>query len=89
MLHQQPNYQAALMDFREARLRAALQEVLGRVTGKSSALLSYEDVAHKLGLTAGIERGVQAIPLNAHVLPARPRSAGRLRRTAGHPSGPS
>jgi hypothetical protein len=40
MVHQQPNYQAALVGFREARLRAALQEVLGRVTGKSSNILS-------------------------------------------------
>ena len=57
----------AVHDFQEARQRAALQEILARLTGKSNQLLSYEDVAEKLKLRARIERGVQMIPLDAIV----------------------
>jgi len=60
-------YQAALQDFREARQRADLQEVLARLTGKSNELLSYEEVAQKLRLAARTERGVQSIPVKAIV----------------------
>jgi len=60
-------YSSAILDFREARQQAALQEVLARLTGKSNELLSYEEVARKLKLLARTERGVQMIPLNAIV----------------------
>jgi nucleotide-binding universal stress UspA family protein len=60
-------YQAAVQDFREARQRADLQEVLARLTGKSNALLSFEEVAQKLRLAARTERGVQSIPVQAIV----------------------
>lgn len=63
----QSQYQAALQDFRQAREQAALQEVISRLTGKSSALLSYEEVARKLKLAGRVERGVQEIPLDAIV----------------------
>jgi nucleotide-binding universal stress UspA family protein len=59
--------QAAIHDFQDARQRAAIQEILARLTGKSNELLSYEDVAEKLKLRARTERGVQAIPLDAIV----------------------
>jgi len=48
----------ALNDFRAARQRAALEELLARVTGRSSALLSYDEVAQKLHLQARAERGI-------------------------------
>ncbi|MBI5032513.1 MAG: universal stress protein [Chloroflexi bacterium] len=60
-------YQNALKNFREARQRAALQEVLARLTGKSDELLSYDLVVQKLQLSARTERGVQAIPVDAIV----------------------
>jgi nucleotide-binding universal stress UspA family protein len=61
------HYQAALQDFREARQRADLQEVLARLTRKSNALLSFEEVAQKLRLATRTERGVQSIPVKAIV----------------------
>lgn len=60
-------YQMAIHDFQSARQRGAVQEILARLTGKSTQLLSYEDVAEKLKLRARTERGVQHIPLAAIV----------------------
>ncbi|GAB4481860.1 MAG: universal stress protein [Anaerolineales bacterium] len=57
----------AVSDFRSARQRAALEELLARVTGRSSRLLSYDEVAQKLHLQARSERGIQMIPLDAIV----------------------
>lgn len=60
-------FQSAIHDFQSARQRAAVQEVLALVTGKSARLLSYDDVAQKLKLRARSERGIQNIPLDAIV----------------------
>ncbi len=57
----------AIHDFQSARQRAAIQEILSRFTGKSTQLLSYEDVAEKLKLRIRTERGVQHIPIDAIV----------------------
>ncbi|HET9587512.1 MAG TPA: ParB N-terminal domain-containing protein, partial [Anaerolineales bacterium] len=59
--------QMAIEDFHTARKKAAVQEVLARLTGKSTNLLSYEEVAEKLKLQGRTERGVQHIPLDAIV----------------------
>ncbi len=59
------NFRQALHDFHEARQRAAVEEILSRMTGKSNELLSYEEVAQKLKLQARAERGIQSIPLDA------------------------
>ena len=67
MAENQHKYQMAIHDFQIARQRAAVQEVLARVTGKSNQLLSYEEVAEKLKLRARTERGLQNIPLDAVV----------------------
>ena len=67
MTENQYKYQMAIHDFQTARQRAAVQEVLARVTGKSNQLLSYEEVAEKLKLRARTERGLQNIPLDAIV----------------------
>ena len=56
---------AALADFRRARQRAALQQVLARLTGRSVDLLSYEEVAHLLKTVGRAERGLQDVPLDA------------------------
>lgn len=63
----QYKFHMAIQDFQSARKRAAIQEVLARVQGKSNQLLSYEDVAEKLKLRARTERGVQHVPVNAIV----------------------
>ena len=60
-------FQEAIQDFQSARQRASIQEVLARFTGKSTELLSYDEVAEKLKLRARTERGVQHIPLDAIV----------------------
>ena len=60
-------YQMAIHDFQSARQKAAVQEILARVTGRSTQLLSYEEVAEKLKLRARTERGVQHIPIDAIV----------------------
>ncbi len=62
-----PVYRQAVQDFRSAHQRAAIEEVLSRVTGRSNELLSYEEVARKLKLQARSERGRHNIPLNAIV----------------------
>ena len=63
----QNNYRQAVQDFRSAHQRAAVEEVLSRMTGKSNELLSYEEVAQKLKLQARTERGIQNIPVSAIV----------------------
>ena len=60
-------FQSAIHDFQSARQRAAVQEVIALVTGKSARLLSYDEVAQKLKLRARSERGIQNIPLDAIV----------------------
>jgi nucleotide-binding universal stress UspA family protein len=62
-----PDYHLAVQDFQSAHLRAKLQGVLARITGKSNELLSYEDVASKLKLQGRSDKGVQTIPLDAIV----------------------
>src|SRR5512140_3029533 len=60
-------FKSALQDFRNARQQAALQEIIGRLTGRSTKLLSYDDVAKKLKLNTRSDRGVQPIRVNAIV----------------------
>lgn len=59
--------QMAIQDFQAARQRASVQEILARITGKSTQLLSYEEFAEKLKLRIRTERGRQQIPLDAIV----------------------
>jgi nucleotide-binding universal stress UspA family protein len=67
MSFNQINYQYALRDFQDARLKGSLQEILARLTGRSNELLSYDEVAQKLKLRARADRGVYEIPVNAIV----------------------
>lgn len=67
MSFNQPSFQMAIQDFHAARQRAAVQEVLARLRGKSNRLLSFDAVAEQLKLRVRTERGVQQIPLNAIV----------------------
>ena len=63
----QYKFQTAIEDFHSARQHALIQEILARLTGKSTRLLSYEEVAKKLRLRARSERGIQHIPIHAIV----------------------
>jgi nucleotide-binding universal stress UspA family protein len=67
MLVDRYKLQMAIRDFHSARQRASIQEVLARLTGRSTQLLSYEEVAEKLRLRVRTERGLQHIPLDAIV----------------------
>ena len=62
-----PNYHIAVSDFQSAHLRAKLQGVLARITGKSNELLSYEEIADKLKLQGRSDKGLQNIPIDAIV----------------------
>jgi nucleotide-binding universal stress UspA family protein len=60
-----PNFQLAIHDFQSAHLRAKLQGVLARITGRSNELLSYEEIASKLKLQGRSDKGIQMIPVDA------------------------
>lgn len=63
----QSPYETALRDFQRARARAALDELLGRFQGRSTELLSYDEVVDKLRVTGRAEAGKRAIPVTAIV----------------------
>lgn len=54
-------------DFQRARRRAALEQMLASMTGKSIALLPYNQVREQLKFQSAIDRGTQEIPLHAIV----------------------
>jgi nucleotide-binding universal stress UspA family protein len=58
---------SAAEDFARARRRAAMEEIIARLTRKSAALLSYDEVSEKLRASGATPRGVQEIPLDAIV----------------------
>ena len=53
----------AVVDFDHARRQARLQELLAQLIGKSSHLLSYEEVRRLVQAGGQVERGIQQIPL--------------------------
>jgi nucleotide-binding universal stress UspA family protein len=61
------NFRTALEDFHRARQQAALQETMARLRGKSTELLSYDEVSRKLRATSSAEKGLREIPLDAIV----------------------
>ncbi|MBV7333488.1 universal stress protein [Chloroflexi bacterium TSY] len=67
MFNVTPTTQSAVLDFRRARRWANLEEMMARLTGKSSDLLSYDDVRQKLRARGGTSRGLQDIALDAIV----------------------
>lgn len=58
---------AALSDFRRARARAAMSDLIALITGKPATLLSYEDVRHKLRGQLSGRRQLRDIPVAAIV----------------------
>jgi nucleotide-binding universal stress UspA family protein len=66
-MNRNQNYHLALQDFQSLHLRAKLQGVLARLTGRSNELLSYEDVVNKLKLQGRSDKGMQTIPVDAIV----------------------
>jgi nucleotide-binding universal stress UspA family protein len=58
---------AAVHDFRRARRQAALNDIIAGWTGRSTNLLSFEDVRHKLKAGVSGQRRLEDIPLDAIV----------------------
>jgi nucleotide-binding universal stress UspA family protein len=58
---------SALADFQDARVRADLERLVARLTGKSTRLLSYEEVRQKLRARESAVRELEDIPLDAIV----------------------
>jgi len=56
---------AAVQDFRRARARATLDEILARLTGRPPNLLAYDEVREHLRGKARSERRLEQIPLDA------------------------
>jgi len=63
----QLNRNSAVADFKRARKKAAIQQMMTRFTGKSNELLAYEDVCRELVEDDAIKLGLQEIPLDAIV----------------------
>lgn len=61
------NLHRALEDFRDARRKAALEQIMARFTGKRDTLLSFEDVRQKLRATTSGNRKLKEIPLDSIV----------------------
>lgn len=57
------NYDVALRDFMQAKKRAAIRQLIARITGESGALLSYNEVVETLSTGDLVQQGVQEIPL--------------------------
>lgn len=60
-----PRYRIALNDFKRARRKAALQDILSRFTGHSDALIPFEEARKRLNASGEKQRGLQEIPLDA------------------------
>lgn len=57
----------AVRDFKRARKAASMQQLMSRLQGKSSDLLSYEEVCTQLKSTGTEEKGIREIPLDSIV----------------------
>lgn len=58
---------SAASDFRRARQQAVMRDLIGRLTGQTSDLLSFEDVRQKLHIGFGSKRELRDIPIDAIV----------------------
>lgn len=61
------SYSSAVMDFKRARRRADLQELLERLGGKRSRLLSFDKVRRSIAEQSLLPRTLRNIPMNAIV----------------------
>ncbi len=60
-----PQLISAIQDFRRARARAKIEQIMARLTGASTELLNYEEVRQKLKGTHTTSLGLQDIPIDA------------------------
>lgn len=59
------NFSAAISDFREARRKATMREIVARLTGTDADLLSYEEVRRLLKGKVSAKKALQEIPIDA------------------------
>src|SRR4030042_1380910 len=59
------NISQAVQDFRSARLKATLREIIARLTGDTSELLSYDEVRQKLKAQVSPKNVLKEIPIDA------------------------
>ena len=62
-----PNYARALQDFRSARQKASLREIIARFKGESIELLSFEEVRKQLKAQVSAIQVIKDIPIAAIV----------------------
>jgi nucleotide-binding universal stress UspA family protein len=62
-----PDYAGAMEDFHAARRKAVLGEVLARLRGKSSRMISYDEIRKRFGGLESARRQLKEIPLDAIV----------------------
>jgi nucleotide-binding universal stress UspA family protein len=60
-----PNVNRAIQDFRSARQKATLSEIIARFKGESNELLSFEEVRHKLNAQVGPNIVLKEIPIKS------------------------
>ncbi len=63
--HPSISYTQAVQDFRSARQKAALREIMARFTGGSTELLSYDEVRQKLKAQVSPKKVLKEIPVDA------------------------
>lgn len=61
----QLQHDTAVADFKRARKKAALRQMMARFSRKSNELLAYEDVCRQLIKDEAVKLGVQEIPIDA------------------------
>jgi nucleotide-binding universal stress UspA family protein len=61
------SHSEAVADFRRARFRAKVQQIVARLRGESADLFEYEEVRRKLRAINRVPRGLQDIPIDAIV----------------------
>jgi len=59
------NTMQAVQDFRSARQKATLKEIIARFTGESNELLSFDEVRQKLKAQIGPRKVLKEIPINS------------------------
>jgi len=62
-----PQFMRALRDFRRARQRAILEQIIANLKNESDDLLDFDEVREKLHAEESISQGLQEIPLDAIV----------------------
>lgn len=60
-------YLGAIDDFRRARRRAWMEQLLAALSGRPTRLLSFDQLQHEIGMSSRVDRGLQEIPLDAIV----------------------